>query len=62
MSGTRSRNCLPAICQVGPRAAASGSSCGTRPRRIVTCGASPGAPAIKPGSAISLATESPEIR
>jgi hypothetical protein len=32
------------------------------PRRIATCGAHSGMPAISPGKAISLVTESPETR
>ena len=62
MSGMRSRNCLPAICQVGPEALAARRLSGTAPRRIVTCGMRSGPPAISPGRAISLATESPETR
>jgi len=62
MSEMRMRNCLPAICQIGPDAVGFGSPSGTCPRRIATCGARSGMPAISPGKAISLATESPKTR
>jgi hypothetical protein len=62
MAGMRSRNCLPAICHVGPAALGCGSVSGTQPRRIVTCGEPPGDPGINPGRAISLATDNPDTR
>jgi hypothetical protein len=39
MPGTRSRNRLPSICQVGPAALAPSRVAGTAPCRMVTSGA-----------------------
>jgi hypothetical protein len=55
ISGMRNRNCLPAICQVGPTALLSNRLSGAVPRLIVTWGVRSAVLAISPGNSVSLA-------